>query len=277
MTNRDPAEFAMGDDLTLVLPTLNSARHIDIILSFYYDHGIPVTVFVDDRSTDETIEVVKKSGMEAVVISNPTPPIMEGLIAPMSRLCGTKWVLRLDDDELPTLAMMEFIREKLRKPGPAVYGFQRHECAISCKGRLLSHSRVSPYVHRQWRLYQTEAVTFAPKLHTPGFKCDGMGDDGAPPEVPMIHLDWALHSHEERRRKVERYQAHPEGERATENAYSYYLYEDQPWPMDCFRLLAYPEFAKVCREISRRFPELCVKVEKGIKPAARKQQQPSTR
>jgi glycosyltransferase involved in cell wall biosynthesis len=260
VTNGSRRAFDLGDDLTVIIPTMNSGKYIDIILRFYEDHGIPVTVFVDDRSVDDTLAIVKRAGTKAVLISNPAPPFVESLIEPMSRLCLTKWLLRLDDDELPTLAMMEFIRDSLRESDLLVQGFHRHECAVSCNGRLLSHSQVSPYEHRQWRFYQTDKVRFAAKLHTPGFEWEGMGGDGAPPEVPMIHLDWALHSYEERRRKVKRYEAHCGTDRPSTGAYLYYLYEDQPWSKDCFQNLDYPEFEKPCLEISRRFRNLCVDV-----------------
>ena len=256
MTNGSPGAFKLGDELTIVIPTINSARYIDIILSFYQDNQIPVTVFVDGRSEDDTLAVARRFA-EAVVISKPVE-FAEELIEPMSYLCRTPWMLRLDDDELPSLAMMEFIRENVRNKGTPVHGFQRHQCVVSCDGRLLSHSAISPYEHRQWRLYQPDRVKFSAELHTPGFEWEGMGGDGAPAEAAMIHLDWVLHTYAERRRKVERYETLNAAGQGKPRSYQYYFHEDRARPNDCFQELSYPEFERPCQEISRRFKELCV-------------------
>ena len=45
--------------LSIVIPTINSARYIDIVLGFYLRHQIPVTVLVDNRSCDETFAIAK--------------------------------------------------------------------------------------------------------------------------------------------------------------------------------------------------------------------------
>jgi glycosyltransferase involved in cell wall biosynthesis len=253
-----PGTFELGDELTIAIPTLNSARYIDITLSFYADNHIPVTVFVDARSVDDTLAVAKRFA-EAVVISKPTE-FMEELIEPISYLCRTPWLLRLDDDELPTLAMMKFIRQNLWDKTTPVHGFQRHQCAVSCDGRLLSHSAVSPYEHRQWRLYQPDRVKFSAELHTPSFEWEGMGGGGAPAEAAMIHLDWALHSYAERRRKVERYEELNALGQGKTRSYAYYFHEKESQSDNCFQELRYPEFEKPCQEISRRFKDWCVAV-----------------
>lgn len=256
VSHRSARPFELGNELTIVIPTINSARYLDIILSFYRDHGFVVTVFVDSRTADDTVALAKRF-TETVVISTPAA-FAEELIRPMSYLCKTPWILRLDDDELPTLAMMEFVRQCVQRADSPVHGFQRHQCAVSRDGRLLSHAEVSPYNHRQWRLFQPDQVKFAPELHTPGFEWEGMGGDGGPPEISMIHLDWALHTYEERRRKVDRYEAFNAEGRGAPQSYAYYLYEDQSWPNDRFRELAFPEFDRTCLEITDRFKELCV-------------------
>lgn len=247
----------MNDDLTIAIPTINSERYLDIILGFYQDHGFPVTVFVHDRSEDNTLAVAQCSTATVVPISNPLHFVAEGLIEQMSEHCRTKWMLRIDDDELPTLAMMEFVQKAISDESVVAYGFARHQCAVSRSGRLLDCSEVSPEEHRQWRLYQPARMTYVHGLHTPGFVLDGSQKSGrAPAAARMIHLDWAVHTYDERRRKMERYDAH------TPNAgtrwRSYYLYEEQASYGESFAELRSPEFNKACAEISRRFQDLCL-------------------
>ena len=246
-------------DLTIAIATIDSARYIDLMLCYYREQGLAVTVFVDARSIDDTWNKTRKLVPDAVSISNPGDFIAEGLIEEMSGACRTKWLLRIDDDELPSLAMMDFVRNAVRTDAPDVYAFPRQQCAVSRKGALLSHRMVSPLDHRQWRLYQPAMMQYARGLHTPGIAWDGQARAiTAPLEASLIHLDWALHSYDERRRKVERYDAH------TPNAgtkwRSYYLYEEEPFSPGTFSESPWPEFRPTALEISQRFPELCLEV-----------------
>lgn len=247
----------MNDNLTITIPTINSERYLDIVLGFYQEHGFPVTVFVDDQSEDNTLAVAKRSTATVVPISNPRHFVAEGLIEEMSERCPTKWMLRIDDDELPTLAMMKYVREAISEEGTVAYNFARHQCAVSRSGRLLECTEISPTDHRQWRLYQPTRMTYVHGLHTPGFVLDASQNHGhAPSAARMIHLDWAVHTYDERKSKVERYDAHVPN--AGTRWRSYYLYEEQAISSESFVELRLAEFDKTGAEISRRFQNLCV-------------------
>jgi hypothetical protein len=218
-----------------------------------------VTLFVDDRSVDDSLGKARELAPGAISISNPGGFIAEDLLEKMSRACPTKWLLRIDDDELPSLAMMDFVRNAVTRDPPDVYAFPRQQCAVSREGALLRHDEVSPLDHRQWRLYQPARIAYTRGVHTPGIVWDEQTRaPTAPLEASLIHLDWAVHSYDDRRRKVERYDAH------TENAgtkwRSYYLYEEEPFAPATFSELTWPEFRQTALEISQRFPELCLKV-----------------
>jgi glycosyltransferase involved in cell wall biosynthesis len=241
-------------DLTVAIPTINSDRYLDIILKFYRDNGIPTVVFVDDRSNDGTLETARRWGNETISITNGGTFIAEGMVEGLSRHCPTKWVLRIDDDELPTLALVSFVRELIAGGGNAVWGFPRHQCAVSPTGRLLVAPTISSLEHRQWRLYQPDKVHFISGLHTPGFQWREEPAE-APLEAALIHLDWAVHSYEERRHKMERYDAHTPNQGTRWR--SFYLYEEEPGGGP-FSELGLPEFQEVGVQIAARFPKLCV-------------------
>lgn len=256
MTQAKPRKFEMSDAVSVVIPTVNSSQYIDIILSYYQDHGIPVTVFVDDRSEDDTLAIARRYASEATSLPNPGGFVAEGLVEHMSRACRTPWVLRVDDDELPSEAMLEWVQQAIRSYDVDVWGFPRHQCAVSGKGKLLGAGTISPLDHRQWRLYQPARVTYSHGLHLPGFDWKGEARS-APVDACLAHLDWALHSYGERRRKVERYDAHSPGEGTRWR--SYYLYEEQE-AAQAFCDLPLPEFEKVSLQLAERFPHLCVDV-----------------
>jgi glycosyltransferase involved in cell wall biosynthesis len=248
-------------ELTVAIPTINSIRYLDIILKFYRDRGIPAVVFVDDRSSHATFETARRWGSEAVWIRNGGTFIAEGMVEGLSRHCRTKWVLRIDDDELPTRAMMSFVRDVIADGGNAVWGFPRHQCAVSQSGRLLVAPNISSLGHRQWRLYQPDRVKFISGLHTPGFQWhDESGE--APVQAALIHLDWAVHTYDERRDKVERYDAHTPNQGTRWR--SFYLYEEQPGG-SAFNELGLPEFHEIGLQIAARFPKLCL--EPGREPS----------
>ncbi len=247
---------ALAPGLTIAIPTINSNRYIDIILEFYRDHGIPVTVFVDDRSDDDTFATAQKLATGTTSLSNRGTFVVEGLIEHMSQVCRTKWVLRIDDDELPSLAMLKFVQEAITNEEIDVYGFSRYQCAVSRNGEGLVHRDVSPSVHRQWRLYQPAKVRFIHGLHTPGFVWEDEKAVAAPTEASLIHLDWAVHTYDERRKKIERYDAHTPNEGTKWRAF--YLYEEHPLSRANFSEFPFPEFAKAFLKISRRFEDLCV-------------------
>ncbi len=102
-------------------------------------------------------------------------------------------------------------------------------------------------------------MTYVHGLHTPGFVWDGSDKNSqAPSTASMIHLDWAVHTYDERKRKMERYDAHIPN--AGTRWRSYYLYEEQESFGENFAELRLPEFGKTCAEISRRFQDLCLGV-----------------
>src|SRR5664279_598339 len=61
--------------IKIIMPTINSARYIDIILSYYRDMNIPVTVFVDSKTTDETAAIA------CLLYTSPSP--RDGLLSRM--------------------------------------------------------------------------------------------------------------------------------------------------------------------------------------------------
>jgi len=241
------------DALTIAIPTRDSAKYIDLIASFYREHDIKVKMFVDPRSEDGTLQIARLL-TETIAIPNCTAMVVEGMLQSISEECGSKWVLRIDDDELPSLAMLQFIRDAIKDDTKSAYGFLRHQCIVSHRGELLTAPGCSPEVHRQWRLYQPAKVKFVEKVHSPGIEWDG-GDAAspAPAAACLIHLDWALHSYNERRQKVERYDAYAQGAGTVWR--DYYLYEEKA---DVALVeFGLPEFGSVAATIARRLPNLC--------------------
>jgi glycosyltransferase involved in cell wall biosynthesis len=240
-------------DLSIVVPTINSARYIDIMLRYYCENGIGVEVFVDSKSVDSTLEIVR-AYYPARSIGNESTRVGE-IIEAMSIAAGSRWVLRLDDDELPSREMLAFVADAIAKDDADAYSFARHQCAVSQSGEMLRSTAISALDHKQYRLYQVKKVRYISAGHTSGFLHEGLRLIDAPVDSCMIHLDWAVHSFDERQSKVRRYDAHTPGHGSAWE--SYYLFETDPALRRSFEPLILPEFNSVARRLSERLPELC--------------------
>ena len=238
--------------ISIFIPTMNSERYIDVVLKYYSDLGVTVQVLVDSKTTDKTFEVVSRY-VSPQIMQNETGSIPDDVMEEISKKMGTDWVLRLDDDELPSKAMLDFVSNIINYDEIDTIGFRRYQCAVAKCGCVLSSQDVNPDTHRQWRLYQPRKVDFVKRIHTPGFRRNRQRSIRAPDDAFMIHLDWAIHSYEERLSKIERYERHTPG--SGKPWRPYYLYEESPHRFD--RLIA-PEFDGVAKAISERFSDLCI-------------------
>ncbi len=244
-------------DLTIIVPTINSQAYIDLVLSFYArELDVPVTVFVDHKSADATLEVARGAAADVRVIRNESSRVGE-IVETMSRQCGSRWILRIDCDELPSAAMMEFVRDAILIDEVDAYSFPRYECAVAPDGKLLRHTLYDAETHRQWRLYRADRVRYQTTGHTPNFHLDDLVLADAPVEAAMIHLSWALHDRARRMTKVARYDTHTPNDGSQFR--SLILYEEEPGYQRRFRRLYLPEFDRVTRTLAERFPSLAVK------------------
>jgi glycosyltransferase involved in cell wall biosynthesis len=244
------------DDLTILIPTWNSGEYIDIFLSYYMDIlKVPVVVVIDSKTDDNTRWVAKRWAADVWTVHNPANRVGE-IIETFSRAAPTRWILRMDDDELPSLALFDFVRRAIVGDDDA-YSFLRYECGVAKDGTLLRHFGFDPVEQQQYRLYRRDRVQYITDGHTPGFEINGLRSRLAGEDCLMIHLDWAVHSRERRRTKKERYDAHTPGH--GDWIAGLILYEDDPDHQAKFTPLELPEFQETARRLAKRFPALCIR------------------
>jgi hypothetical protein len=246
--------------LGVAIPTINSAAYIDIILGYYAAIDLPATVFVDRTTTDHTLSICKSLAKHVIDIVNPTWRI-EYAIPNISQHLGTPWVLRLDDDELPSLPMLEFVAQVIRENTADVVGFPRYQCGVNRSGVMLFHRMQDPFNdHRQWRLFRPHRVKYTSEIHTPGFFRDGdVVSIAAPADAAMIHLDWVVYPFAYRAKKVERYDAEAPGMGSILR--HHFLADEQPDFSAGFAPLELPGFADIGYQLAARFPETAVSPE----------------
>jgi len=241
--------------ISIIIPTMNSEPYIELMLKYYHDLGVVVHVLVDSKTTDRTFEVAKRYASPQIMDNN-TSVIPDDVMEEISKKAGTDWVLRLDDDEIPSRAMLDFVFKIIAFDDIDVVGFRRYQCAVAKSGVVLFSQEHDSETHRQWRLYRPQRMDFVKRIHSPGFRRNRQRSIKAPDDAFMIHLDWAVHSYEERLVKINRYEQHTPG---SSNPWRpYYLYEENPHR---FGRLNAPEFDGLAKAISERFSDLCVLTE----------------
>jgi glycosyltransferase involved in cell wall biosynthesis len=199
----------MLENLTVFIPTWNAARHLGLTLDYYAQFGIAPTLVVDNKTDDNTLEVGRIFGCRTIVSHNPTMR-SQYLIEKGARAISTPWALRMDDDELPTRTMLNFVAELIDKDNLApetIVGFPRFQCFIH-EEKLFASTRHTSLEHRQWRLFRPEVVQYTERGHTPGFEVPEQHRLPAPDLAAMLHFDWVVRTAEERTQKIARYDAH---------------------------------------------------------------------
>ena len=237
--------------IKIIIPTINSAHYIDLILSYYQKINLPVTVFVDSKTTDETASIAARYTREVVPFVNPATRVGE-MIEGMSRHCRSRWVLRIDDDELPSTRMLEFVRRVIKRDKYSVVGFDRYETVFNLNGEPFCSVKHDPITHRQWRLYQPDKVRFHGRGHTEGFDLNDDRRLVAPAPSFMIHLNWVVHSPAQRLEKIVRYEVHTPGHGMPFR--NYYLADQSPDFHKDLRALSGIEFHQIGSQLVSRFP-----------------------
>src|SRR5271166_1416828 len=109
-------------NLRFIVITKNSGRWFNKILDRYHALGISPFVMLDRSSDDNTEELLIDRKMEHVKVFSEFPRV-ESLISLIRDHVHTKWVVRLDDDELPSCDLCEWIEARLDGLDMDVVGF----------------------------------------------------------------------------------------------------------------------------------------------------------
>ena len=235
--------------VTVIIPTLNSARYLDITLKYYTRMGVSPIVFVDARSTDDTLKVASKF-CERVHLANNPGEWVECTIERISRSVPTEWALRVDDDELPSSDLLRLCGGMPLTCRPVV-SFPRVNCGLTRSGQLAYNAYDRE--DRQFRLYRVNEVEYRSDIHTPGFAIHSSIQMVRP--YFLVHFDWVVRSYEDRKAKVERYNRLG-GSGAGDRYRQSILFEEKAKFLA--KTFDASDFAWVAQALARRFPRFCV-------------------
>jgi len=195
----------------IVIPTRDSAKWVLQFLAAYREIGAEPLYLVDARSTDATETLLRTAGARIEMVRMDSNFVEGGMIEAASRTAKQDWVLRIDDDELPSRQLLLWARETGCQA--SVQGWMLSRRELMRDGDGISYSRLRSHYHTpqkprflnaQLRLYRHKEVDYIREIHTPGFKARSI--DFAPQEAYFIHCDALVRSAGERIEKLRRYE-----------------------------------------------------------------------
>lgn len=193
-----------------VIPTRNSSKWIKSFLLEYRKLGIEPLFLLDRRSIDNTGSIL--SSMNALCISvSSRHSRVESIIYEYASQLSEQWIIRLDDDEIPSRQMIDWIDQNISSITSPSICFSRRDAFL--KGGELFYSKSEAYywlpdhydyLNPQWRAFQPSLVEFSSDIHTPGFIRGKFAL--APEEAFFVHFDWIVRDFGERVRKLINYE-----------------------------------------------------------------------
>jgi FkbM family methyltransferase len=249
----DQVGAGLPPGIDIVVPVCNAEKWINAICDGYDALRLRPLFIVEARSSDNSLAILLGRNARAFSARGKRPYV-ESLLSGIIPYLSSSWILRLDDDELPSYAMLHWIADSISHLQGTSVAFPRFWVHGNTHGVWeISDCRAiggAWGADHQWRLFRPSAVIPTDAIHTPGFEASGTI---APDEARIYHFDWIVRSYDERLRKIERYE---ELEKDSGNKFSaYYLPEERDRAIYDFIPLEDNLIETVCERLGPQ--ELC--------------------
>jgi hypothetical protein len=187
--------------LSLCIATKNSAGYIEKLLRVGRSFADEVVVAVDASSNDLTERICHENADR--VFSVESPGYVERILPWLNEQCEGDWILRLDDDELPSEGLIEILPSLMNDREMTHYHLRRRT--------MIGEDRTRWIAQRPWwpdwklRLFRNipSIVRIPGRLHT-GYEVKGASRflyRGS-----IYHYDFVYHDEQHRREKVRQYE-----------------------------------------------------------------------
>jgi len=199
------------DHFKVIIPTRDSARWIGQVLHAYRRIGVEPLYIVDARSSDGTFELLQDLKAEFIPFTPRGDIVEAGMIEFGAKAAGTKWVLRIDDDEFPSRKLLDWVRNVGVRSSKPFWGVSRRDLSLRNESFVYSRwparniwtgDRFCP--DPQMRLHLVHGVRYVEDVHTPGFEA-APPHAYAPNDCFFIHFNCVVRSLTDRIAKVRKY------------------------------------------------------------------------
>jgi hypothetical protein len=248
-------DCSVSADLEIIVCTRDSASWIAPITRAWYRLGRVPTFVVDARTSDKTRQILRHQGVEFTEVV-PEYNRVEDILWRVAQQSKAKWILRIDDDEMPSEAMLRWIDQNLPAIGSNIVMFPRRWCWLDPNGFLVYTQAKNFYwmpqhpnlIDPQARLFRPEHVQWQRDIHTPGFVIENASV--APPEAFFCHFDWIVRNLAARLQKLSIYDAQQQG--AGSDFSNFYIPERRPLEELCLTRFSTNEFDRLARDLHPR-------------------------
>lgn len=197
----------------VVIPTRDSARWIGVFLRAYRANGIEPLYVLDTRTDDRTPHILSAMKADVLPFTPSADHAEAGMLEFGSRAARTEWVLRLDDDEFPSAALLRWIETTATRSVRDGFYISRRDL-FRHAGRPHVNRRPSAYTSvgrpgllgPHARLYRPARLTFHATLHASGIVEEELFGF-APAAAFFAHFSALMTSPAERLAKIRRYEA----------------------------------------------------------------------
>lgn len=206
------ASPGLNNEVTILVPTNGCIDWLPIFLEEFNSMNLSPVYLCECQTNDGTIEYLRENNIEYHIKPEHLPHgILEQSIRYAAECVNTDWLFRLDDDEFPTPALVNWINKITYDKSVHVWHIKRLELAIM-NGELNSilpkwgeqNFEDVNYYSQYQRLYQPKEVIYTkPKIHSNGFVAKNHGL--APADATFVHLDCIVRSPIERFKKLQSY------------------------------------------------------------------------
>jgi hypothetical protein len=197
----------------ILIATRDSARWVGAFLNAYRKLGIEPLYIVDTRSKDATLDILRDMSADLISFTPSGDFVEAGTVEFGSRHVGTGWILRVDDDEFPSAALLRWVSSIGVKSLNQAWNISRRELFLHegevfysrSPGRF-GHPQAPEYLHAQGRFHHVERVQYLNRVHTPGIEPPRYFPL-APENAFFVHCNCLLRTPAERWEKIRKYEA----------------------------------------------------------------------
>ena len=195
----------------VVIPTRNGAGWLAAFNRAYRRLGVQPLYLLDARTDDDSRAILAGEGASFIEVAAAFDR-GEDVLWRGAGAVDAEWLLRLDDDEMPSAALIDWVeQEGVHRPEPALYLSSRpawHGGYSRLEAFYFNHSRPD-FLMPQPRFFRPDRIRYTDALHTAGIEMDDPG--WAPDTAYFLHFDWLLRDLPARLRKLESYEAQRQG------------------------------------------------------------------
>ena len=196
----------------VAIPTRDSARWIGTFLNAYRRLGIEPIYIVDTRSQDATLDILRDMSANLIPFTPAGDFVEAGMIEFASRHAEAEWILRLDDDEFPSAALLRWVSSIGVKSLNQAWNISRRELFVhegdifySRAPGCFRHPQAPEYLGPQGRFHRVDRVKYINRIHTVGFESPRFFPL-APENAFFVHCNCLLRTPVERWEKIRKYE-----------------------------------------------------------------------